>query len=171
MKVTAQELIRHLNLKPLPVEGGYFSETYRAAEKIPADALPARYAGAKLFGSAIYYLLTSEADCFSAIHRLATDEIYHFYLGDPVELLLLYPDRRSEQVVLGPEVLGGQQVQFAVPRDVWQGSRLVPGGNFALLGTTMAPAFDPADFVAGDRAQLLREYPAQAELIRRLTRE
>jgi predicted cupin superfamily sugar epimerase len=170
LKVTAEELIRHLNLKPLPIEGGYFSETYRAAEEISPGALPPRYSSAKPFGSAIYYLLTAEPDCFSAMHRLATDEIYHLYLGDPVELLLLYPDRRSERVVLGPDVLGGQQVQFAVPRDVWQGSRLVPGGNFALLGTTMAPAFDPADFVAGDRAQLLREYPTKADLIHRLTR-
>jgi uncharacterized protein len=171
VKVTPEELIRHLNLKPLPVEGGYYSESYRAAEKIPSGALPPRYSSARLFGSAIYYLLTAEPNSFSAIHRLTTDETYHFYLGDPVELLLLYPARRSEHVVLGPDVLGGQQVQFTVPREVWQGSRLVPGGNFALLGTTMAPAFDPADFTAGDRAQLEREYPAQAELIRRLTRE
>ncbi len=171
MKVTAEELIRRLNLKPLPIEGGYFRETYRAEESVPAGASPPRYSGAKSFGSAIYYLLTAEPDCFSAIHRLATDEVYHFYLGDPVKLLLFYPDLRSERIVLGPDVLGGQKVQFAVPRDVWQGSRLVRGGNFALLGTTMAPAFDPADFVAGERAQLLREYPAQADLIRALTRE
>jgi len=163
-------LIKHLGLEPLPVEGGLFRQTYCAAEKIPRSALPDRYRGDKAFGTAIYYLLTSDADSFSALHQLPTDEVYHFYLGDPVEMLLLFPEGRSERVVLGPDVLAGQQVQFVVPGGVWQGSRLIPGGRFALLGTTMAPGFDETDYVGGERQELLRRYPEQAELIRALTR-
>lgn len=167
----AEELKRRLRLEPLPVEGGWFRQTWRAEEEVARAALPARYAGARPFGTAIYYLLTNEADCFSAMHRLLTDEVYHFYLGDPVEMLLLDPGGRGEQVVLGPGLERGQQVQFVVPREAWQGSRLVPGGRFALLGTTMAPAFDPADFTLGKRAELVERYPAFADAIRNLTRE
>lgn len=168
--LTAEELIRRLRLEPLPIEGGYFRQTYVSDETIAAGALPARYAAAKPFGTAIYFLLTAEPDVFSALHRLPSEEIYHFYLGDPVEMLLLHPGGRGERVVLGHDLLGGQHVQFVAPRGVWQGSRLRPGGRFALMGTTMAPGFTPADFTLGNRDDLLREYPAEAEGIRALTR-
>lgn len=168
--LTAEQLIQHLGLTPLPVEGGYFTQTYCADETIPRQALPARYRGDKPFGTAIYYVLTAEPDSFSALHTLPTEEIFHFYLGDPVEMLLLYPDGRSERVVLGQDILRGERVQFVVPRGVWQGSRLIPGGRWALLGTTMAPGFDETDYTGGDRDTLLRRYPDQAELIRQLTR-
>jgi hypothetical protein len=169
--LSGEQLIRHLGLEPLPVEGGWFRQTYLAAENIPRDALPARYGDAKPFGTAIYFLLTDEPDCFSALHKLPTDEIYHFYLGDPVEMLLLHPDGRSERVVLGPDVMRGQRVQFVAPRDAWQGSRLVAGGKFALLGTTMAPGFTLPDFALGARDALVRAYPGEADMIRALTRE
>ena len=178
--VTAKQLIEHLKLEPLPVEGGYFRQTYRSDETLARSALPARYPSERVFGTAIYYLLSDEPDCFSALHRLPTEEIYHFYLGDPVELLLLHPDGPSERVVLGPEIFGGQRVQFAVPRGVWQGSRLIPrlrqgsggqaGGRWALLGTTMAPGYDPSDFEGGERDALVQRYPQEADLIRGLTR-
>ena len=168
--MNTRQLIEHLKLEPLPVEGGYFRQTYCAANTLVRSALPPRYRTDKPFCTAIYYLLTSEPDSFSALHRLPTDEIYHFYLGDPVELLLLFPDGKSQRVVLGPDVLAGQQVQFVVPRDVWQGSRLRAGGEWALLGTTMAPGYSPEDYSGGEREELLRRYPEQAELIRTLTR-
>ena len=168
--MTAQQLIEQLKLEPLPIEGGFFRQTYCSAETLPQAALPERYRGEKPFGTAIYYLLTSDADSFSALHRLPTDEVYHFYLGDPVEMLLLFPDGAGRRVVLGPEVLNGQQVQFVAPRGVWQGSRLIPGGQFALLGTTMAPGFTPTDYEGGRRADLLARYPDHADLIRALTR-
>lgn len=168
--LTPERLIAYLKLEPLPVEGGYFRQTYRAPETIPREALPARYPMAKRFCTAIYYLLTSDPDSFSALHKLPTDEVYHFYLGDPVEMLLLRPDGGSERVLLGSDILGGQVVQQAVPREVWQGSRLVPGGRLALMGTTMAPGFDPDDFVAGNREELLRLYPDETQLIQALTR-
>ncbi|MBI4462241.1 MAG: cupin domain-containing protein [Acidobacteria bacterium] len=168
--VTPEQLIKYLHLELLPVEGGYFRQSYRSAEAIPRQGLPARYRSEKAFCTAIYYLLTSDPDSFSALHRLPTDEMYHFYLGDPVQMLLLHPDGRSQRVVLGSDVLNGQQVQFVVPRDVWQGSRLLPGGRLALLGTTMAPGFDPDDFLAGDRGALIHHYPDCADFIRSLTR-
>jgi predicted cupin superfamily sugar epimerase len=167
---TAAELIKYLRLEPLTFEGGQFRQTYIAQESIPAEALPTRYGAPRVMGTAIYYLLTDDADSFSALHRLQTDEIYHFYLGDPVEMLLLYPGGRGERVILGPNVLGGEHVQFVVPSGVWQGSRLMNGGRFALMGTTMAPGFHFADWMEGKGAELLREYPEHGQLIRALTR-
>jgi hypothetical protein len=167
--LTADRVIALLGLAPLPQEGGHFRESYRANERIARDCLPARYTDTRPFGSAIYYLLRE--DTFSALHRLQSDEVYHFYLGQPVEMLLLYPDGRDETLILGPDLEAGQRVQAVAPRGVWQGSRLAhatPGG-FALLGTTMAPAYDAADFALGERAALLAAYPQRAELIRALT--
>jgi uncharacterized protein len=165
--LTADDLIRHLKLQPHPKEGGYFRETYRADDAWPATALPARYLGDRCAGTAIYYLLTPAT--FSALHRLQTDEIFHFYLGSPVRMLQLLPDGSGRTIVLGPDLLAGQQVQVVVPRGVWQGSLLEPGGDFALLGCTVAPGFEYADYESGGRPELLAQYPAFAKLIRRLT--
>jgi uncharacterized protein len=162
----AEKLIRHLRLQPLPIEGGSFRQTWSSDDVLSSPRLNS----SRPAGSAIYYLLTSDSDSFSALHRLATDEIYHFYLGDPVEMLILPDGGSGERVVLGPDILGGQQVQYVAPRYVWQGSRVIPGGRFALMGTTMAPGFDPADFTLGRRDDLVRQFPAHSDLIRSLTR-
>jgi hypothetical protein len=167
---TPQAIIELLHLQPLPVEGGYFRQTWIADEAIPAGALPTRYARSKPVGTAIYYLLTDEAGSFSAFHRLPTDEVYHFYLGDPVEQWLLHEGGRVERVLLGPDLDAGQCVQHVAPRGAWQGSRLVPGGRFALLGTTMAPGFDPEDYESGVREGLITSHPDAADIIRALTR-
>jgi predicted cupin superfamily sugar epimerase len=164
---TAQEIIELLRLQPLPHEGGYYRETYRSDDQLPAATLP-RYGQDKAAGTAIFYLLTPET--FSALHRLPTDEVFHFYLGDAVEMLHLYPDGRGQTVTLGPDLFAGQSPQVVVPRGVWQGSRLVPGGSYALLGTTMAPGFDFTDYEAGERDALAAQYPAFADWIRQLTR-
>jgi len=169
-QIEVEQIIRHFNLQPLPDEGGLFIQSYRTSEFIPKEALPARYPVSKTFCTAIYYLLISDPGSFSALHKLPTDEIYHFYLGDPVEMLLLHPEGRGERVSLGPDILNGQRLQFVVPRDVWQGSHLVPGGRFALLGTTMAPGYDDSDYAGGRRDELVTQYPAYTELIRQLTR-
>jgi predicted cupin superfamily sugar epimerase len=142
-----------------------------APTRVAGAVLGERYARSHALGTAIYYLVTDAADGFSAMHRLPTDEVYHFYLGDPVEQLLLHPDGRSEVVTLGPGLAAGQRVQHVAPRDTWQGTRLREGGTWALLGTTMAPGFDAADYEPGDRAMLCAAYPAVAELIRELTRQ
>jgi hypothetical protein len=168
--LTAEQIIRLLELQPLPVEGGYFRQTYRAAETLPAGALPARYGRGKVLCTAIYYLLTADPDSFSALHRLPTDEIYHFYLGDPVEMLMLHPDGSAQVLTLGTDLAAGQHAQSVVPGGSWQGSRLQAGGRFALLGTTMAPGYDDLDFELGDRGELSLRYPDQADHIGRLTR-
>ena len=166
--LTAEQVIAALDLRPLPREGGFYRETYRSADVFPAAALPPHYRRDKSAGTAIYDLLTP--DTFSALHRLPTDEIFHFYLGDPVRMLQLPPEGEGHLLTLGPDLLGGQSPQVVVPRGVWQGSFLAPGGTFALLGTTMAPGFDFDDYEAGDRAALTARYPAFRELIEQLTR-
>jgi len=167
--MTAEEIIAWLKLKPHPKEGGFFSETYRAGETIPANVLPSRYSGPRAFGTCIYYLLTPST--FSAMHRLQSDEIFHFYLGDPVEILQLWPDGTGETVVLGPGLRGGMQPQIIVPRGVWQGSRLIAGGRFALLGCTVAPGFDYADYEHGRRSDLIGSHAQFREKITALTVE
>ena len=164
---TAEELIRLLGLAPHPKEGGFFRETYRAGDIWPAASLPARYGADRRASTAIYYLLTPMT--YSALHRLRTDEIFHFYLGSPVRMLQLWPDGGGQTVVLGPDLQAGQHLQLVVPRGVWQGSLLEPGGHFALLGCTVAPGFEYADYETGHRHELTRQYPAHAELIARLT--
>lgn len=165
--LTAEQIIALLDLKPLPLEGGYFRETYRSADCLPASALPAHYGCVKSAGTAIYYLLTP--DTFSAMHRLPTDEVFHFYRGSPVQMLQLHSNGRGELLTLGHDVVAGQRPQVVAPRGVWQGSLLVPGGAYALLGTTMAPGFDFTDYEPGVRSQLVAQYPNYAELICRLT--
>ncbi|MEM7333607.1 MAG: cupin domain-containing protein [Chloroflexota bacterium] len=157
--LSANQLIDLLNLEPLPHEGGYFRRTYLAKDTVPADALPKRYGRSMPIGSCIYYLIT--IDNFSAMHRLQTDEIYHFYSGDPVELLLLYPEGSGEIVKLGTDFGAGMHPQFVVSRGAWQGSIVQPNGDFgyALIGTTMAPAYDDASFELGNKADLMAQYP------------
>ena len=161
---TADDLIRHLGLVPHPKEGGLFRETYRAGESYVAAP---RYLGPRSVSTAIYYLLTPNT--YSAIHRLQSDEIFHFYLGDPIRMVQLDPDGTGRTIVLGPDVLAGQQLQVVVPRGVWQGSALEPSSAFALLGCTVAPGFEYIDYEAGNRQTLLTQYPAFADMIRRLT--
>ena len=168
--MTVDDVILRLGLAPLQGEGGYFRQTWVASERLAAGALGARYRHELAVGTAIYYLVTDDPHGFSAMHRLPTDEVYHFYLGDPVEQLLLHADGTSEVVVLGQDLAAGQRVQHVAPRDTWQGTRLVPGGRWALLGTTMAPGFDERDYEAGDRDVLIARYPQAVAVIRQLTR-
>jgi uncharacterized protein len=162
MTLTAGEIKALLNLKPHPVEGGYFRRTYTSAGTIE---LPG---GERTMGSAIYYLL--EPGTFSEMHVLASDEIFHFYLGDPVEMLQLYADGSSRVFILGPELAAGQHVQLAVPAGVWQGTRLIGDGKMALLGCTVTPGFDFADYRSGNYGELAEKWPAETVRIRALTR-
>lgn len=168
--LTAREIIEALALRPHPIEGGYFRETYRSAGSIPAADLPVGYRSetGRSFGTAIYYMLT--ADTFSELHRLPTEEVFHLYLGGPVRMLQLDPDGGGREILIGADVVAGQQPQAIVPPGVWQGSRVEPGVEFALLGATMAPGFDYADYEHGRRGELIARYPERAELIRGLTR-
>jgi predicted cupin superfamily sugar epimerase len=168
--MTHDDVIGMLHLEPLPGEGGYFRQTWVSPERLDPGGAGVGDRTGKAVGTAIYYLVTDAADGFSALHRLPTDEVYHFYLGDPVEQLLLYGDGRSDVVVLGPDLAAGQRVQHVAPRDTWQGTRLRAGGRWALMGTTMAPGFDHATCQFGTREALCRQYADRAELITALTR-
>ena len=167
IRLTADEIKEILHLVP-HFEGGSYRRTYESEEKIAQGALDGRYTGERHTGTAIYYLL--EPDSFSELHRLKSDEIFHFYLGDPVEMLQLYPDGSSAIFILGPDLAAGQQVQLVVPSGVWQGTRLIGDGKLALLGCTVTPGFDYADYRNATYAELAAKWPAQAERIKALTR-
>ncbi|MHC4571877.1 MAG: cupin domain-containing protein [Planctomycetota bacterium] len=166
---TAEQIIEFFSMKPLPREGGYYVETYRAAEKIAQAELPQRYSATRHYSTAILYLLTP--DTFSGLHKLTSDEIYHFYLGDAVTMLQLRADGSSEVIVLGHDIMNGQRVQVTVPRDTWQGAFLKQEGKFALMGTTAAPGFEFDDFESAKREELLEKYPDRRDLILKLTQQ
>ena len=146
-RAAGEAVAARLRLLPLPHEGGLFRETHRDRHS-----------------SAIYFMLLDPM--VSTLHRLNGDEVYHWYAGSPLRLLLLHPDGRAEQPVLGPDVLAGQQPQLRVPAGVWQGSS--PVGDGALVGTTMAPPFDWNGFELGDADRLTVAYPKVADRIRSL---
>jgi predicted cupin superfamily sugar epimerase len=165
--MNASQIIEHLSLEPHPAEGGFFIETYRSNCQLDFSGLDTRYEGKRSLNTAIYYLLTP--DTCSRMHKLVGDEIFHFYLGDSVEMLNLYPDGRSELIELGQSILAGQVLQHVVPGDVWQGARLKNGGSYALLGTTVAPGFDFVDFKVGDYESLISAFPDRKTLLQALT--
>ena len=164
--MTADQIIELLGLEPHP-EGGFFAETYRAALTLPEDGLPPEYGGPRAAGTAIYYMIRPDSP--SRMHRVRSDEVYHFYLGDPAELLLLEPHGEGRTITLGPDLAAGQRPQAVVPGGVWQGCRVLPGGEFALLGATVAPGFDYADFELADGDTLMKAYPEHAGALTALT--
>lgn len=166
--LTAEKIIETLELEKHPREGGYFKEIYRSKAGIDADDLDPGYGDGRSLATAIYYMLAPGT--FSEMHRLVGDEIFHFYLGGPVEMLQLFPDGSGKKVVIGPGIEKGQSPQVLVPGGVWQGSRLLPGSEFALLGTTMSPGFDYRDYTSGNREELSRQYAAFKDTIHLLTR-
>jgi len=159
----ADEIRALLRLEPHPLEGGFFVETWRSAHALSATALDPSAAGTRAAGTAIYYLLTPAT--LSSMHRLRWDEVFHFYLGDPVEMLLLAPGEAGRLVTLGADLAAGMRPQVIVPAGTWQGARLADGGRVALLGTTMAPGFDPADFEIGETEVLARQWPSFRDAI------
>jgi len=164
--MTADEIKKLLALEPHPVEGGNFRRTYTSALTI--DAPRAEGFVSRPAGTAIYYLL--ETGTFSEMHVLASDELFHFYLGDPVEMLQLWPSEETRGVILGSDLAAGQHVQLLVPAGVWQGTRLLGNGAVALLGCSVVPGFDFADYTSGSCAELAAKWPAESERIRLLTR-
>ncbi|MEW5869172.1 MAG: cupin domain-containing protein [Chloroflexota bacterium] len=165
MSKTAEYWIEKLNLQVYP-RGGCFRETYRASEAIPPEALPERYDGARAFSTTIYFLLQGEQ--VSPLHRLKSDEGWHFYAGSPLRLHLFQPDGSYAALVLGPDFELGQVFQAVARRGCWFGAALERPDGYALLGCTVAPGFDPSDFELARRGEMLRLYPAQAALIERL---
>lgn len=163
-KKDAELLIEKLGLKPLPLEGGYFRETYRSDRKMAESGLGSQ----KSVSTCIYFLLSS--DTFSAFHRLPSDEIWHFYAGDPVELFVINQDGKLQVNILSASLIDGTAPQAVVHGGCWQAACLAEGGSFALLGCTVAPAFDFADYEHGKRDELLFSYPTYSKEILKLTR-
>jgi predicted cupin superfamily sugar epimerase len=164
---SARQIIDLFGMQPLPREGGWYVETYRAAEKIARVGLDIRYTGDRCHSTAILYLLT--ADTCSKMHRVKSDEIFHYHLGDSVKMLWLHPDGSSRDIIIGPDILTGQQVQVVVPHGVWQGAKLLDGGQWCLMSCTVAPGFEFDDYEHGDYENLIPRWSNRAAEIKLLT--
>ena len=165
--MTADEVKTLLGLQPHPREGGWYVRTWESSDHIAAaNFADGRYDSARRTSTAIYYLL--EPHTFSEMHVLKSDEIFHHYLGDAVEMLQLFEDGSTQITVLGKNIAEGETLQHAVPRGVWQGSRLL-SGEWALLGCTVSPGFEFADYSDASAEELISKWPGEAERIRRLT--
>jgi predicted cupin superfamily sugar epimerase len=181
--MTANEVKELLGLQPHPREGGWYVRTWESAEFVAAQAFSdARYDGPRRISTAIYYLL--EPGTFSEMHVLESDEIFHHYLGDAVEMLQLFADGRTQRTMIGKDIAAGQKLQHVVPRGVWQGSRLLNSGSgllasdpgpqvlegWALLGCTVSPGFEFVDYSDATPEELVAKWPDEAEMIRALTK-
>ena len=166
---SAAEIIQALKLEPLPVEGGYYRVTYTGSLRLPASILPANIHSDRPAKSVIYYLLT--ADTKSRLHRLETDEMWHFYVGDEVDLFVFGTKFDYTKITLGHDIVAHQTVQAVVPARNWFGARLRKGGNWALMACSLAPAYSDEDFSLPDDAEfssLLTRFPAQRRILRDL---
>jgi len=160
MHPSVKTLIEHFLFQPLPVEGTLFASTYRSLQE---------YQDGKPVGTAIIAMYCDEPRSVSLFHKLKYDEVWHFYGGDPLRLILLYPDGSSRDVVMGNDPLKGRLVQFVIPAGVWQAGHMIDGGKYSLFGCTVAPGFTDDIFEGGTREALLSKYPDRAEDIHRLS--
>lgn len=143
-------LITHFNFQPLPVEGTLFVSTYRSPESLP---------NGKPYGTGMIGMYCNEPKSISYFHKLTVDEMWHYYAGDPLRLILLYPDGSSRDVIMGSEPLNGHSIQFLIPAGVWQAGHTVDGGRYSLFGCTLAPGFTDDIFTGGSQTELLKLYP------------
>lgn len=169
---SVEEIVRALSLAPHP-EGGFYRETYRAPLVLVHDAIRETHGGPRAASTAIHFLVPRGS--FSALHRIASDEVWHFYRGAPLEVVEIAPSGALRTTRLGNRLSQGEVPQHVVPRGAWFGSRLARDtearGDHALVGCTVAPGFDFADFELATRAELTARFPAHAALIASLTRE
>lgn len=166
MNKNAEEIINALGLERHP-EGGWFRETYRATEMVPYAALPNRFSGDRSFCTAIYFLLKKGE--FSVFHRIKSDELWHFHAGASMTIHVITPEGDYWTLPLGADLFAGDSFQTVVPAGCWFGAEVTGEGEFSLVGCTVAPGFDFADFEIAERESLLRQFPAHKELIQRLT--
>jgi predicted cupin superfamily sugar epimerase len=166
-KKNAGYWIEKLGLEQHP-EGGYFRQTYKAGLVVPKSALPEGFTGARAASTAIYFLL--EGRNFSAFHRLRSDEVWHFYAGDPLVVHGIEPEGKYFSIQLGHDFEAGEVLQAVVPAECWFASHVADWKSFSLVGCTVAPGFDFGDFEMGRREELAARYPRHREVIERLTR-
>lgn len=163
-----EALINHYHLLPHP-EGGFYRQTYSASEQILKSGLPERFDGNRSFSTAIYFLLPHGS--FSAFHRIKSDEVWHFYEGCPLNIHVIHPNGDYECLKLGRNLNDGESYQLVVPANAWFASEPVGDAeSFALVGCTVAPGFDFADFELADAKKLVEKFPTHEQLIRRLSR-
>ncbi|TDR23372.1 cupin domain-containing protein [Marinicella litoralis] len=162
-----QEWVDHLDLQAHP-EGGFFRETYRCKESLPAVKLPPRFDQAHSFSTAIYYLL--EAPEFSAFHRIKQDELWHFYQGSGLNIHVLKTNGQYEVLPLGNNPIHGQSLQQLVTAGDWFAASVAEPNGYALVGCTVAPGFEFADFELADQDELIGLYPQHQTIIKQLTR-
>jgi len=165
--MTANDLITKLDLLPHP-EGGFYKEIYRSEEIISQSALPTRFGGNRHVATSIYFLL--EKDNFSALHKIKSDEIWHFYAGDTLEVIEIDPMGKLIITPVGSNILEKEVFQYTVKAGHWFGSRVKNGGAFSLVGCTVAPGFDFADFEMGKSFDLVNEFPNHKKIIQEITR-
>jgi predicted cupin superfamily sugar epimerase len=163
----AQHWIDHLGLIPHP-EGGYYRVTYQSDLTIVQDALPSVFHGDRSASTAIYFLLAQND--FSAFHRIASDELWHFYAGSALIVYVIDPEGNYSELHLGAACEAGEVFQAVVKAGCWFASRLKDPAGFALVGCTVAPGFDFADFEMAKRSELTGTYPKHRNLIEELTR-
>lgn len=166
--LSAADYIQYFQLKTHP-EGGYYSQTYCAAEEIQQQALPARFTGNRLFSTAIYFLL--EQGNFSAFHRIKSDECWHFYEGQTLLVHIIHTTGKLETIQLGKNIQQGETFQFVVPAGCWFASEPAAATAFSLVGCTVAPGFNFEDFELANCETLSAEFPQHATIIQRLTRQ
>ena len=168
--MTADDVKKLLGLQPHPREGGWYVRSWESEEFVAASAFAdARYDDARRTSTAIYYLL--EPGTFSEMHMLQSDEVFHHYMGGAVEMLQLFADGSFSRVVIGCDLEAGERPQAVVRRGVWQGSRLLIQEGWALLGCTVSPGFEFADYQDASAEELMARWPREAEMIRGLTRK
>ena len=163
MRATAQQIIEALDLAPNHT-CGYVRVTYSSELSLAAGALPAPFEAPRPVGTALYFLVAPDAPV--QLHRIRNDQLYHYYAGDPLELLMLHADGTSEQHIIGPDVLGGQVPQLLIPGGTFHTARLVGEGDWFLGGSTEWPGVVPEDVELGDADELASAHPDVAELVR-----
>ncbi len=163
----AETWIERLGLVPHK-EGGYFREVYRSDDLLPAGGLATQLPGSRALATAIYYLLPGGQVSF--FHRLRSDEIWHFYAGSRLTLAVLGPTGELEEIRLGTDFSAGEMPMAVVRSGRWFGAHVADRGSFSLVGCTLSPGFDFADFELADRDELLRLYPGLRPTILKLTR-
>lgn len=164
---SAEYWIGHLGLQKHP-EGGFFKEVYRSNELFPGARLPERYQGDRCFSTSIYFLIT--ANDHSKFHKIKSDETWHFYEGSPLNLFVLDNDTQGlGQFRLGREPENGEQMQLTIPKNHWFAAKLATDHGYSLVGCTVAPGFDFADFEMAERQQLITTFPQHQKTINMLT--
>jgi uncharacterized protein len=152
---SAKYWIEKLQLEKHP-EGGWFKEIYRSAEVISASALPAGFLGSRNISTSIYYLL--EGDDFSAVHRIKSDEIWHFYNGTSAIEVISIEKGKIKKQFCGNRPDENQQLQVVVPKNNWFAAQLANKEGYALVGCTVSPGFDFKDFEMSNQ-ELIGQFP------------